>query len=98
MKRIISIVIIAALLITGLTSCNHSDTKSNVAATQTDTLVQHHILETGEVYTCKMHHEVMGDKPGVCPKCGMDLVKQKITDAQRKMLKEGTYTKPDYNK
>ena len=26
-------------------------------------------------YTCTMHPEVKLDKPGKCPKCGMDLVK-----------------------
>jgi Cu(I)/Ag(I) efflux system membrane fusion protein/cobalt-zinc-cadmium efflux system membrane fusion protein len=28
------------------------------------------------VYTCPMHPEVISDKPGKCPKCGMDLVKK----------------------
>ena len=28
-------------------------------------------------YTCTMHHEVTADKPGKCPKCGMDLVVKK---------------------
>lgn len=27
-------------------------------------------------YTCPMHPEVTADKPGKCPKCGMDLVKK----------------------
>jgi len=27
-----------------------------------------------EIYTCPMHPEVQQDKPGKCPKCGMDLV------------------------
>ncbi|MCZ2085810.1 MAG: lipoprotein, partial [Flavobacteriales bacterium] len=25
-------------------------------------------------YTCPMHPEIISDKPGKCPKCGMDLV------------------------
>lgn len=25
-------------------------------------------------YTCPMHPEVISDKPGECPKCGMDLI------------------------
>jgi hypothetical protein len=28
-------------------------------------------------YTCSMHSEVISDKPGKCPKCGMTLVKVK---------------------
>ena len=29
------------------------------------------------IYSCPMHPEVMTDKPGKCPKCGMTLVKKK---------------------
>ena len=27
-------------------------------------------------YTCPMHPEVLFDKPGTCPKCGMELIKK----------------------
>ena len=27
-------------------------------------------------FICSMHPEVRSDKPGKCPKCGMELVKQ----------------------
>lgn len=30
----------------------------------------------GAAYTCPMHPEVLSDKPGKCPKCGMALVKK----------------------
>lgn len=34
-----------------------------------------------EAYTCPMHPEVQSDKPGKCPKCGMNLV---LADGQQK--------------
>ena len=32
--------------------------------------------EKAAQYTCPMHPEVLKDKPGDCPKCGMKLVKR----------------------
>ena len=34
------------------------------------------------VYTCPMHPDVISDKPGKCPKCGMDLVKKAEAKAE----------------
>lgn len=51
-------------------------------------------LAADETYTCTMHNEVMSDHPGKCPKCGMKLVKQKMTEEQKKMKAEGTFVKP----
>ena len=31
----------------------------------------------GVTYTCSMHPEVTANKPGKCPKCGMELIKKK---------------------
>jgi len=36
----------------------------------------------------------MSNHPGECPKCGIKLVKRKMTSEQEKMMKEGTYVKP----
>jgi Cu2+-exporting ATPase len=33
-----------------------------------------------ETYTCPMHGDVKSDKPGACPKCGMDLKKMNIQE------------------
>lgn len=29
-------------------------------------------------YTCPMHADIKSDKPGACPKCGMDLTKMEV--------------------
>ncbi len=34
-----------------------------------------HLQETVTKYTCPMHPQIIQDKPGACPICGMDLVK-----------------------
>lgn len=38
---------------------------------------QHH---GKDVYTCEMHPEVKSDKPGKCPKCGMNLTKMESVE------------------
>ena len=33
--------------------------------------------ESTKTYTCSMHPEVISDKPGKSPKCGMELIEKK---------------------
>ena len=40
-----------------------------------DTLAEHAIKHTNPKYRCPMHPDVVRDEPGVCPICGMQLVK-----------------------
>ena len=42
----------------------------------------HQISETKELYTCSMHPQIIRDKPGDCPICGMKLVK-KVDNGQK---------------
>jgi hypothetical protein len=85
MKKVILIMLVA-LFITGFTA--GAQTKNKITTLQTDTLAK------DEIYTCTMDQDVMSDHPGKCPKCGMTLVKQKMTTAQKKLLKEATHVKP----
>ena len=94
MKTNLPIVMLIALLTTGFVTCDSPGAKNNNSTTQTDTSGMKQVMVTDEVYTCTMHNEVMSIKPGKCPECGMSLVKQKMTDEQMKMMKEGTYIKP----
>jgi Cu(I)/Ag(I) efflux system membrane fusion protein len=52
-----------------LSSCNKSASSHNG---QADSAA---MAQTGDYYTCTMHPQVHLDKPGVCPICGMELVK-----------------------
>lgn len=40
--------------------------------------------QNNQKYTCSMHPEVIQDKPGKCPKCGMDLVPEKPEEEKQK--------------
>jgi Cu(I)/Ag(I) efflux system membrane fusion protein len=48
----------------GKSSSSHPDHNDTTATAQTE-----------DYYTCTMHPQVHSDKPGVCPICGMELVK-----------------------
>ena len=37
------------------------------------------------IYTCPMHPEIISDKTGKCPKCGMDLVQKNTSSSDHKM-------------
>ena len=40
-----------------------------------------------KMYTCPMHPEVRSDKPGKCPKCGMELVEIKKSPKKKPEMK-----------
>lgn len=39
----------------------------------------------GKVFECQMDYEVISDKPGSCPKCGMKLEEVSDSDAQKNL-------------
>jgi len=93
MKRILLIAVIAIVSSLLFSACSGSSVKPNEASSA-DINNTSKSADTLEKYTCLMHPEVISDHPGECPKCGMTLVKQKLTAEQRKMLQDGNYVKP----
>jgi len=65
-----SILITGFILFAAITfnSCGNNPVKEKPANAKEVAKVQ---------YTCPMHPEVISDKPGNCPKCGMTLVEKK---------------------
>ena len=84
MKKIIVIAVIAITSFV-VSSCSNSSSQKNVSSAITD---------SSTIYSCTMHQEVISDHSGECPKCGMTLVKQKITADQKKLLQDGNYVEP----
>ena len=41
------------------------------------TVTKNQNTQATKTYTCSMHPEVITDKPGKCPKCGMNLIEKK---------------------
>ena len=69
-KYIIYIVILIAGLFLGWLLFG-SSSKSEVAH-------DHNTAETGKMWTCSMHPQIMQPEPGDCPICGMDLIPAEV--------------------
>lgn len=68
MKKSLLVFSFVLLGATALISCGSNSGKEKQSETKEVASVQ---------YTCPMHSEVISDKPGDCPKCGMALVEKK---------------------
>jgi membrane fusion protein, copper/silver efflux system len=78
-----SITHIALLLVFLATSCKNKNTHA----------IQNMDMAK-EIYTCTMHPEVIRDKPGKCPKCGMNLVKKEVEKKTSQEVQLASLLKP----
>jgi len=67
MKKLIIISTYIAFMLFAV-SCNSGSSKSTNQSDMQENSTEFY-------YTCEMHPEVLSDKPGKCPKCGMELIK-----------------------
>jgi Cu(I)/Ag(I) efflux system membrane fusion protein len=77
MKKTIKLSVLAFALT--ISACNNQSTddskKENIETQQMQMLDTTKLAKGTVFYQCPMHLEVTSDKPGTCPKCGMDLEK-----------------------
>jgi len=71
-KLFFTVAVLLATVSLGTMTSFAQSAKNSQSKSKTDTA-------TRTVYTCPMHPEVISDKPGKCPKCGMTLVKKTTT-------------------
>ena len=74
-KNLLAILIIAIL---GLSSMNAQEMDHSKMKKDTTKMMDHSKMEMKAIYTCPMHDDVKSDKPGDCPKCGMELKKMEM--------------------
>ncbi|MBP7654877.1 hypothetical protein KA977_15765 [Candidatus Dependentiae bacterium] len=83
-KKIIIIIFIifftAAVLFLILTNKKNKSKSNNTSSVKSSHKIIKELQDesneqaTNETFTCPMHPEVVRDRPGKCPKCGMELV------------------------
>lgn len=78
MNKIVFAAIVFSVLV--FTACNSNSTSKDTNATTQPADASKKMEATK--YTCTMHPEVISDKPGKCPKCGMDLTPVKDSSMQ----------------
>lgn len=72
MKKIIGLTFVS-LYIVVLTGCGNNRNESNVNNQKpTSDRIK---SQKKDRYSCEMDTDVHSDRPGICPKCGMELVK-----------------------
>jgi membrane fusion protein, copper/silver efflux system len=73
MKQLLVIMAVFASTYTVSAQTTPKKTKADTSHTATQTTT----------YTCPMHPDVVSNKPGKCPKCGMKLTLSKKTSKQK---------------
>lgn len=97
-----AIVLLAVVFTFSFTSCKEKKTANNPQhqAMEQDKMADHsqHQGEgesaNSEIYTCSMHPEIIRNKPGKCPICGMELIKKSGNNKKIEGVDLNTLLKP----
>ena len=79
MKQQSKILITTILLSLSLAACGDKQEAQTMGSAESqETAVEHAQKHLDPKYTCPMHPQIIQDKPGSCPICGMDLVPMEV--------------------
>ena len=88
MKTLTIIIISFAALL--LSACSEDSSNVDMPATdkmdKNETAVEHAEKHLAPNYVCPMHPQIIRDKPGNCPICGMDLIKKEAEAKKEKKI------------
>ena len=85
-KFFYSMILAIGLIFAGSATLNAQTTTTTTKQTTTKTTTK----PVAKKYTCPEHPEVVMNKPGKCPKCGMALVEKK--EMKKEMMEKKTET------
>jgi Cu(I)/Ag(I) efflux system membrane fusion protein len=79
-----------------LAACNEQAPSESISEVLDDTAVEHALKHADPSYVCPMHPQIVRDKPGSCPICGMDLVAREVEAAPQSTSAASTERKVLY--
>jgi Cu(I)/Ag(I) efflux system membrane fusion protein len=85
MTRLVFLFAALAGLLVFLVACSQESMKTGTGDKQTarqETALEHAAKHLDPTYVCPMHPQIVKDKPGACPICGMDLVLKQADPAE----------------
>lgn len=84
MKSFLLFITLSAFLV----ACNDdkASDKSDISLAQTESAVDHSVKHLDAKYVCPMHSQIIRDKEGSCPICGMTLIKKEAEERKENKI------------
>ena len=80
-------ILLISFAVVVLVACSEQDDNMQMAdSAKKETAVEHAVKHLAPNYVCPMHPQIIRDKEGSCPICGMDLVKKEPEAKKEKKL------------